>query len=120
MAKLLLIEDEQALRENTCDLLEAFGFECIVAGDGMEGLKLLHNVKLDLIICDIMMPGMDGYQIKQEINKNPKLMNIPFIFLSGKTAGHDINYGLALGALAFISKPYKIKNLVRVINEVIG
>jgi len=112
MTTLLLIEDDQVLRENTRDLLEVFGFECLVAQRGEAGLDLLEYIKPDLIICDVMMPGFDGYQTKQEINKDPTTRKIPFIFLTGKSATEDIAYGFAIGACAYIIKPFKIKDLV--------
>ncbi len=117
MATLLLIEDEKVLRENTRDLLKAFGFECLIVENGHQALELLKGFKPDMIICDIMMPGIDGYQTKHEINQDLELMNIPFIFLSGKTAVYDVNYGFALGAGGYVTKPFKIKDLIEVIRE---
>ncbi len=117
MRKILLVEDEPILRENTCALLEAYGFECMVAENAEAGLQILKLVKPDLIICDIMMPEIDGYQTKIQINNNPDWMTIPFIFLSGKSANHDVDYGIALGAACYLIKPFKIRELVGAIND---
>jgi CheY-like chemotaxis protein len=117
MALLLLIEDDHILRENTTELLEAFGYDVIAAPDGVQGLSLLEKHAPDLIICDIMMPGIDGYQVKTEINTMTAYAGTPFVFLSGKTAEYDLNYGMALGASGYVTKPYKIRDLIEHIEQ---
>ena len=119
MALLLIIEDDDVLRENTKSLLELHGYEVAVAADGNEGLALLQILKPDLIICDIMMPGINGFEVKSSLNQIPELASIPFIFLTGKTAESAVNMGMSLGASAFITKPFKVKEVIVRINELL-
>ena len=117
MVKLLLIEDEKILRENTCELLEVYGFNCITAKQGREGLDMALTEKPDLIICDIMLPYLNGYQIKAKLNELYELAQIPFIFLSAKVERTDLRRGMELGADDYITKPFKIIELVNSIKS---
>ena len=117
MVKLLLIEDEKILRENTCELLEVYGFNCITAKQGKEGLDMAVAEKPDLIICDIMLPYLNGYQIKAKLNELYELAQIPFIFLSAKVERTDLRQGMELGADDYITKPFKIIELVNSIKS---
>ncbi len=117
MAKLLLIEDEQILRENTSELLEVYGFECITASHGREGIEKAIAEKPDLVICDIMLPYFNGFQIKEQLNREAHLSLIPFIFLSAKAERYDLRQGMDLGAADFITKPFKISELVNSIKS---
>lgn len=117
MARLLLIEDERILRENTCELLEIYGFECKTARNGKEGLEAASTVKPDLIICDIMLPYLTGFQVKEELNKHEDLALIPIIFLSAKAERMDLRQGMDLGAADYITKPFKIAELVSSVNS---
>ena len=117
MVKLLLIEDEKILRENTCELLEVYGFNCITAKQGKEGLDMALTQKPDLIICDIMLPYLNGYQIKAKLNELYELAQIPFIFLSAKVERTDLRRGMELGADDYITKPFKIIELVNSIKS---
>lgn len=113
MTRLLLIEDEPILRDNTQELLEAYGYECITAEDGREGLDKAINNNPDLIICDIMLPYLTGYEVKTELNKDEITANIPFIYLSAKIGHDDQSKGMDLGAADYITKPFKIAELVK-------
>ena len=117
MVKLLLIEDEKILRENTCELLEVYGFNCLTAKQGREGLDMALTEKPDLIICDIMLPYLNGYQIKAKLNELYELAQIPFIFLSAKVERSDLRHGMELGADDYITKPFKIIELVNSIKS---
>ena len=112
MTKILLIEDEKVLRENTSELLELHGFECIIAEHGKIGLEKALTEKPDLIICDIMLPHLNGYQIKEALNNLNEQARIPFIFLSAKIEREDIKKGMDLGADDYITKPFRIAELV--------
>ena len=116
MKKLLLIEDEKILRENTCELLEHYGFECITAEHGNEGLEKAIVEKPDLIICDIMLPYLTGFQIKDALNKQDELALTPLIFLSAKVERADLRQGMDLGACDYITKPFRIGELINSIN----
>lgn len=112
MTKVLLIEDDMVLRENTAELLELSNFEVITASDGKVGLKNAKTYIPDIIVCDIMMPELDGYQVLDHLSKNSKTKSIPFIFLSAKTEHSDVRKGMNLGADDYITKPFTEDELV--------
>lgn len=106
MNKILLIEDNADVRENTAEFLELSGYEVTVASDGKEGLEKLKDYKPNLIICDIMMPGLDGYGVLHIVSKNPSTAHIPFIFLTAKVEKADIRKGMNQGADDYLTKPF--------------
>ena len=117
MTKILLIEDDTVLRENTAELLELSDFKVTTASDGKQGLKAAKTNSPDIIICDIMMPELDGYEVLASLSKNDKTKYIPFIFLSAKTEHEDIRKGMNLGADDYITKPFTEDELVSAINS---
>jgi CRP/FNR family cyclic AMP-dependent transcriptional regulator len=90
MEKILLIEDNEALRENTAEILSLANYDIITAENGKIGVEKAIANPPDLIVCDIMMPVLDGYGVFQIISKNPDLQHIPFIFLSAKSERTDL------------------------------
>ncbi|MCA0133386.1 response regulator [Winogradskyella alexanderae] len=117
LAKLLLIEDDIVLRDNTAELLELADYSVVKVSNGKEGIKLALTNPPDLIICDIMMPKMDGYEVLEKLSKNKKLKYIPFIFLSAKTEHSDIRKGMNLGADDYITKPFTEDELLSAIKS---
>ncbi|GAB4157542.1 MAG: hypothetical protein Tsb0033_09500 [Winogradskyella sp.] len=117
MTKVLLIEDDMVLRENTAELLELSDFEVITAPNGILGLKSINTSNPDIIVCDIMMPELDGYEVLNEVTKNDKTKHIPFIFLSAKTEHKDIRKGMNLGADDYITKPFTEDELISAIKS---
>src|SRR5680860_491397 len=115
MKKILLIEDDVTVRENTAELLELSEYEVITANDGRQGSIKAQSELPDLIICDIMMPEMDGYGVLQELSENNQTANIPFIFLSAKTEHKDIRRGMDLGADDYLTKPFEEVDLLSAI-----
>lgn len=106
MKKILLIEDNDDIRENTAEILELANYHVFTAENGKTGVEIALKEKPDLIICDIMMPVLDGYGVLHLIHKNPEIQNTPFIFLSAKTERTEIRKGMALGADDYITKPF--------------
>jgi DNA-binding response OmpR family regulator len=106
MSTILLIEDHQVIRDNTAQLLELAGYAVLTAENGELGVKLALTTRPDLVICDIMMPVLDGYGMLQIFNQNPLLTGIPFIFLTAKTERIDQRHGMALGADNYLTKPF--------------
>ena len=106
MPTILLIEDHQIIRENTTQLLELAGYTVLMAENGELGVKLALVTRPDLVICDIMMPVLDGYGVLQIFNQNPQLTGVPFIFLTAKTEQADRRLGMALGADDYLTKPF--------------
>lgn len=106
MKKILVIEDNLEVRENIVELLELSGYEVLEAEQGKIGVKLALEVLPDLIICDVMMPVLDGYGTLKVLQNNPKTQQIPFIFLTAKAEKKDFRAGMNLGADDYITKPF--------------
>jgi CRP-like cAMP-binding protein/CheY-like chemotaxis protein len=106
MSKILLIEDNHDVRENTAEILELANYTVVTAENGKVGVEKAMQEKPDLIICDIMMPVLDGYGVLHMINKHEDLKNIPFIFLTAKAERGDFRKGMEMGADDYITKPF--------------
>ena len=106
MIQLLLIEDNLEIRENTAEILELAGYKVHTAENGKVGVEMALQNKPDLIICDIMMPVLDGYAVLHLLNKNESLQHVPFIFLSAKAERSDLRKGMEMGADDYITKPF--------------
>lgn len=115
MTKILVIEDNHDVRENLEEILELSGYEVAGAKDGKEGVQMAGSWEPDLIVCDIMLPVIDGYGVLQILSKKPALKHIPFIFLTAKTELTDIRKGMNLGADDYITKPFNKDELLTVI-----
>lgn len=115
MEKILVVEDDQILAENIALLLENEGYIVDLAYNGEEGYQLVQSENPDLIICDINMPQMDGFELKEELNKCKSTFDIPLLFLTAKTQISDLRYGMGLGADDYIFKPYNSDELIRII-----
>ncbi len=116
MKTILLIEDNQEIRENTAEILELAMYNVYTAENGKLGVEKAIDIKPDLIICDIMMPVLDGYGVMHAISKNEVLKNTPFIFLTAKTERADIRKGMELGADDYITKPFDATELLNAID----
>lgn len=117
MKTLLLIEDNQEIRENTAEILELSMYKVLTAPNGKEGVEKAMEHKPDLIICDIMMPVLDGYGVLHAIHRNDQLKNIPFIFLTAKSERADFRKGMELGADDYITKPFDGAELLNAIDS---
>jgi diguanylate cyclase len=113
----LVIEDESTLRENLVSLLVHEGFAAIGAADGLEGLAQAKYLVPQLILCDVMMPLLDGHGVLQALRQDPITANIPFIFLSGQTEYQQIRQGMNLGADDYLVKPLVKAELIKAINS---
>ena len=112
---LLLIEDEIELQQNLKEILEYNGFRLLTADHGEDAISKLNDHEIDLIICDIMMPIMDGFQFLEFIRTQEKFLNKPFIFLSAKARKEDKERGLALGADNYLTKPISARLLLNAV-----
>ncbi len=117
MKKLLLIEDQDDLRENTEEILQLASYQVFSAKDGKQGVELAIKEKPDLILCDIMMPVLDGYGVLNMIQNIPELVHVPFIFLSAKSDRTDLRKGMDLGADDYITKPFNGTELLSAIDR---
>jgi CheY-like chemotaxis protein len=111
MAKILIIEDTAALLDDLMDLLFFEGFEVMGAEDGVVGLQKIREHLPDVILCDVLMPNMDGYAVIRELRNDPIIDSIPFIFMTAKTSANEIDALMALGADAYLSKPIDLAKL---------
>jgi CRP-like cAMP-binding protein/ActR/RegA family two-component response regulator len=106
MKNILLIEDNLEVRENTSEILQLAGYNLATAENGKLGVELATSNKPDLIICDIMMPVLDGYGVLHMLSKNPQTAGIPFIFLTAKAERVDMRKGMEMGADDYLTKPF--------------
>lgn len=115
--KILLIEDNKDMRENTAEILELSNYKVLTAKNGKEGVEIAQKEKPDLIICDIMMPVLDGYGVLHLLSKNPETAGIPFIFLTAKAERSDMRKGMEMGADDYVTKPFDDIELMNAIES---
>lgn len=106
MKKALIIEDNDDIREGTAEILDLAGYETFTAKNGKIGVELAVKHLPDIILCDIMMPELDGYGVLYLLQKNPQTVNIPFIFLTAKAERADMRKGMEMGADDYLTKPF--------------
>lgn len=116
MKKILVIEDEKPVLTNIIEILESGGFSAIGAENGEIGVQLATQEIPDLIICDIMMPVLDGYGVLTKLRSQPLTEIIPFIFLTAKADKSDLRQGMNLGADDYIAKPFRRRELLEAVN----
>lgn len=117
MKRLLIIEDDTLIRENYCEIFAEEGFEVRSASCGKNGIEILEFFLPDLIICDIMMPGMDGFKVKDILSKNKSTSSIPFIYLTARTNIEDVQRAMELGADDYITKPVSADKLLELVSK---
>ncbi|MBI5082437.1 MAG: response regulator [Chloroflexi bacterium] len=117
MKTILVIEDEDLIRLNLMDLLDAENYNVISATDGAQGVQLARDHHPDLIVCDIMMPELDGYGVLAELRGDAATASIPFIFLSARAEQADRQRGIELGADDYLTKPFTRRELLDAIQS---
>jgi len=117
MKKILVIEDNRVIRENIQEILQLAGYEVSEAADGKKGVELALKIIPDLILCDIMMPEMDGYGVLKILRRSLETSAIPFIFLTAKAEHLDLRKGMDLGADDYLTKPF---NAAEMLNSIVG
>lgn len=115
MNKILIIEDHLEVRENLQEPLELCNYEVFCAPNGETGVQKALSLQPDLILCDIMMPGIDGYEVLATLAQHPETAAIPFIFLSARADKADIRRGMLLGADDYLTKPFEEQDLLKAI-----
>ena len=116
MNTILIIEDERQIRENIQEILELHGFITVSAADGLEGLQMAEKHQPDLILCDVMMPNLDGYGLIEALRQKPLIADIPLIFLTAKAEYRDQRQGMLLGADDYLAKPFEVNELLEAIS----
>lgn len=114
--KILVVDDSPTIRKFITIALKVKGYDIVCAGDGMEALELLPNDKVDLIITDLNMPNVDGYNLIARIRSNENYQNTPIIVMSNLSDAEDIERAIQLGANSYLIKPFDQKNIT---NEVL-
>src|SRR6201985_1431001 len=117
MKKILVIEDEPEMRRNITSLLRFCDYEPIAAENGRQGVEVARQEKPDLILCDVMMPELDGYGVIAALRADPETAAIPFIFLTAKGEKPDIRAGMNLGADDYLTKPVAKHDLLQAIRS---
>ena len=113
MKKILVIEDEPEMRRNLVTILRLEKFQPVAAANGRDGIEQARRESPDLILCDVMMPELDGYGVLKELHNDPATMNIPFIFLTARGERSDVRSGMNLGADDYLTKPVDKADLLR-------
>jgi two-component system sensor histidine kinase/response regulator len=116
-SKILVIEDEDSIRENIVEMLTDLGYQVSMAKDGVEGISQTISFQPHLILCDIMMPKMDGYQVLQTLRNSGTQANIPFIFLTSLSESSQIREGILTGADDYLTKPFKFSDIIAAIEN---
>ena len=117
MKKILVIEDDETMRRNISELIELSGYEVESAKNGKIGLEKTSSFQPDLIICDVMMPELDGCGVLSILNQKPETASIPFIFLSAKSEKEDLRKGMELGADDYLFKPFDSTDLIKAVER---
>ncbi|HYW17983.1 MAG TPA: response regulator [Nodularia sp. (in: cyanobacteria)] len=119
MSTVLIVEDSMAQREIMTDLLKASGFTVTHAKDGIEALEVIETDTPDLVILDIVMPRMNGYELCRRLKSHPKTQNVPVVICSGNSEEFDRYWGMKQGADAYIGKPFPPSELVEIVKKVL-
>ena len=120
MRKILIIEDNQEIRENLEELLDLLNFQAITAINGKEGINSIQTEKPNLIICDVHMPEMNGYQVLEFVKSNPETAKVPFIFITSSSQNSEIEKGVLSGADSYLVKPFQVEELQDIIKKLLS
>jgi len=119
MQTVLVIEDEAPLRANIVRILSAEGYRVVAAADGEEGIQRVTEERPDMVICDILMPRVDGFGVLAALRSRPETAAIPFIFLTASADKDDLARGLKSGANEYVTKPFKIAGLMAAVRRLL-
>jgi DNA-binding response OmpR family regulator len=115
-ATILVVDDQPEILDNLELLLEAEGFRVLMAQDGVEALDQLQSQAVDLILADVAMPRMNGYQLYERVRENPQWVTVPFVFLTARALDSDIRYGKELGVDDYLTKPIQPEDLLAAVH----
>lgn len=117
MSTILIVDDTQMLRDYIAECLSFEGYNAVTARNGADGVHLATQNPPDLIICDVMMPGLSGYDVLEKLRSQPTTAEIPFIFLTALASHQDKQEGLRLGVSDYLTKPFSYDDLMTAINN---
>ena len=119
MSVVLVVEDSLAQRQMISDLLKNSGLKVTVAGDGVKALERIQQLSPDLVVLDIVMPRMNGYEVCRRLKNDPKTQNVPVVMCSSKGEEFDRYWGLKQGADAYIAKPFQPTELIGTVKQLL-
>ena len=117
--RILVVDDDENILSLERTILEQKGFDVTTAGGGGEALKLLADQAFDLVLLDVMMPAVDGFTVCRKIKEDPRLKEIPVIFLTAKGGGEALAEGFESGAIMYINKPFTANKLLTIVNTML-
>lgn len=115
----IIVDDDRETREMLATLLESDGFHVLQAANGLKLISMLHADHPDLIILDVNLSWIDGFELCRSVKSNEEFRDIPVVFLSGRTSPEDVQRGLAAGAEAYFRKPVNVDELSQTLREII-
>ena len=120
MPRVLVVDDERSVRELLKVNLELEGYDVVSAGDGAEALEMVESENPDAVVCDLMMPGVDGMTVLRKLRSDPRTAKIPFVVVSAKAMRSDIRVALEAGADRYVTKPFDPQELLNAVAEVLA
>jgi len=115
-ATILVVDDQPEILENLALVLEAEGYQVLTAADGLQALEVLASQPVDLVVADIAMPRLNGYQLYERVRENPAWLTVPFVFLTARAMDSDVRYGKELGVDDYLTKPIQPEDLLAAIH----
>lgn len=119
MSKILIIEDQEDIRENIEEALELSDYQVITAKDGKAGIKRLMEEVPDLILCDIGMPELSGFEVLEYAKSNPSSTDTPFVFISAHAQKKEVEKGIKAGVDAYLTKPFSVQKLLETVEKIL-
>ena len=120
MKTILLVEDNSDILENTAELLEIVGYRVHKAKNGLEGIAEAKRIRPDLILCDIVMPEADGYEVLRQLKGNLDTSDIPLVFISASVEQKDVDAAMGRGASGYLRKPFETTELFKLVETIMG
>lgn len=117
--RILVVDDEEPIRENLCRFLRLEGHRVDDAADGKQALERLKQASYDLVLCDVMMPHCNGFEVLEHMQANPALKSIPLVFLSASAEPEKLREGIEKGARHYITKPFNLSRLRDILQEIL-
>jgi DNA-binding response OmpR family regulator len=119
MKTLLIVEDDPAIRNNLAEMLHLEGFSVLATGSGSDAQRVVQSHPVDLLICDVRLPDLNGLHLLSNLRQNPLTANLPVIMVSGASQRSDIQQALALGADQYIVKPFQLDDLLNAVQRLL-
>ena len=117
--KILIVEDDDFIIANMLDLLAYEGFEAIAVPTGAGAIERVNTAPPDLILCDVLLPGIDGYEVLSRIRQNPQTRSIPFAFVTANSHDGQIRAAMSMGADGYLVKPFKVDDLLKLVRRLL-